>query len=303
MSLTRIGQVNAANDTRTLFMKVFAGEVLTAFGETTVMNGRHLVRTIQNGKSASFPATWKTEAAYLVPGNTLLGKGDIRHNERVITIDELLAAHQMVYNLDEAMNHYDVRGIYSTEMGRALAKKYDINVIATGILAARTNTKLFGNDAIEAAKLGGATSTDADYATDGEKLSAGIFNAGVTLDGKDVPDDRFALLPPLQYALLAQTTKVLNKDWGGSGAYADGTVLRINGIELVKVKHFPNSDLGNNADNNVGGRYLGDFSTTVGLVMQKNAVGTVKLLDLAMESEYKIEYQGTLMVAKYAVGQ
>jgi len=36
--------------------------------------------------------------------------------------------------------------------------------------------------------------------------------------------------------------------------------------------------------------------------MQKEAVGTVKLLDLAMESEYDIRRQGTLMVAKYAMG-
>ena len=32
------------------------------------------------------------------------------------------------------------------------------------------------------------------------------------------------------------------------------------------------------------------------------AVGTVKLLDLATESEYQIERQGTLFVAKYAMG-
>ena len=31
-------------------------------------------------------------------------------------------------------------------------------------------------------------------------------------------------------------------------------------------------------------------------------MGTVKLMDLAVESEYDIERQGTLMVAKYAAG-
>ena len=34
----------------------------------------------------------------------------------------------------------------------------------------------------------------------------------------------------------------------------------------------------------------------------KEAIGTVKLLDLATESEYQIERQGTLFVAKYAMG-
>jgi hypothetical protein len=303
MSLTRLGQANAAGDNRALFLKVFAGEVLTAFTQTTVMNGRHRVRTISSGKSASFPATWLTEAEYLTPGDEITGKGDIRHNERIITIDDLLIAHQRIYQLDEAMNHYDVRSEYSKQMGNALARKYDQNVLVTAIRAARDTTKLFGNDAIDATKLGGKTLTDASYETDGEVLASGIFDANVELDGKDVPDEgRSCLLPSLQYSLLAQTTKVINKDWGGAGVYADGSVLRIGGTEIVKVKHFPNSNLGVYADNNTGGHYLGDFSNTVGLVMTPQAVGTVKLLDLAMESEYQINYQATLMVAKYAVG-
>jgi hypothetical protein len=33
-----------------------------------------------------------------------------------------------------------------------------------------------------------------------------------------------------------------------------------------------------------------------------DAVGTVKLMDLAMEAEYQTRFQGTLMVARYAVG-
>ena len=39
-----------------------------------------------------------------------------------------------------------------------------------------------------------------------------------------------------------------------------------------------------------------------GFVFTPDAVATVKLLDLGMESEYQINRQGTLMVAKYAMG-
>ena len=51
--------------------------------------------------------------------------------------------------------------------------------------------------------------------------------------------------------------------------------------------------------------YHGNFSTTVALVMQKSAIGTVKLMDLAVErtsGDFEIMYQGTLMAAKYAMG-
>ena len=48
--------------------------------------------------------------------------------------------------------------------------------------------------------------------------------------------------------------------------------------------------------------YNVDASNHVALVFHKSAIGTVKLMDLAMESEYDIRRQGTLMVAKMALG-
>ena len=36
--------------------------------------------------------------------------------------------------------------------------------------------------------------------------------------------------------------------------------------------------------------------------MTKDAVATVKLMDLSVESEYQINRQGTLVVSKYAMG-
>ena len=40
----------------------------------------------------------------------------------------------------------------------------------------------------------------------------------------------------------------------------------------------------------------------VGMVMTQDAVATVKLMDLSVESEYQIIRQGTLTVSKYAMG-
>jgi hypothetical protein len=51
-TVSRVGQVNGSGDVDALFLKVFAGEVLTAFSEKNVMMDKHMVRTIANGKSA-----------------------------------------------------------------------------------------------------------------------------------------------------------------------------------------------------------------------------------------------------------
>ena len=48
--------------------------------------------------------------------------------------------------------------------------------------------------------------------------------------------------------------------------------------------------------------YRVDSSDVMALVNTGDCVGTVKLLDLAMEQEYDITRQGHLIVGKYAVG-
>jgi hypothetical protein len=56
-TVSRLGQANLTGATDALFLKKFAGEILTMFEQTTVMLDKHLVKTIENGKSASFPLT------------------------------------------------------------------------------------------------------------------------------------------------------------------------------------------------------------------------------------------------------
>jgi hypothetical protein len=302
-TVSRLGQADAAGDAYALFLKVFSGEILTAFEEASIMfhgNGEggatHLVRTITEGKSASFPATWKAAAEYHTPGAEIVGAA-VKHNERVISIDSLLIAHAFLANIDEAMNHYDVRSIYTAELGRALAYKGDKQLLQLAVLAARTAATISGGN-------GGTQLTNAGYDTTADALAQGIYDAGQTLDEKDVPEmDRICILRPKHYNLLVQSSKALHRDWNAgfdNGNYADGRVFKIDNIVIKKSNHFPNSNIV--ADSGVNNTYHGDFSNSIGVVFHKTTVGTVKLMDLALESEYDIRRQGTLFVAKYAMG-
>lgn len=301
---SRLGQINASGDPKALFLKVFSGEVMTSFEEACVTADKHLVRSISAGKSAQFPILGRIGAEYHTPGAEINGL-NVAANEQVITIDDLLISHAFISNIDEAMNHYDVRGQYSTEMGRALAYAYDKHILQLGVLAARGASPVTGEQ-------GGGKVTDAGLLSDttAEKLIASLFAAAQKLDEKGVPvDERYAYLNPQAYYMLAQNTKIMNKFWGGQGEYATASVPQIAGLKLVRTLHAP---FGSNIKTVAAGgtaltagtsdKYAVDATNTVGLVMHKAAVGTVKLLDLAMESEYQIGRQGTLMVAKYAMG-
>lgn len=290
-TVSRLGQINGStSDNTALFLKVFSGEVMTAFHKANVFLDRSMVRTISNGKSAQFVATGTTSASYHTPGTEINGTA-INHAERVITIDDLLVASAFLSNIDEAMNHYDVRSVYSDEVGKILAETMDKNLAQVGVLAARASALVTGGS-------GGSALTNANYGTDSTALAAGLFLAAQTLDEKFVDaGDRSVFLRPAQYYLLAQNTTLINSWYGGSGAISEGNILKVAGIEVVKTVAVPNSIV-----NTGPSAYQGNFSTTVGLVMNKKAIGTVKLMDLATESAYDIRRQGTLLVSKYAVG-
>jgi len=298
-SPTRLGQANNSGDAKALFLKVFAGEVLTAFKEATVTEGKFQERTIASGKSAQFPIIGKIGAEYHTPGSEITGL-NVPQNERVITIDDLLISHAFISNIDEAMNHYDVRAPFSEQIGRALAYQMDKHKLQLALLAARASSPVTGEN-------GGGSVTSATMLTDttGEALVAALFAAAQKMDENFIPeDDRWVYLNPQAYYLLAQNTKIMNRFWGGEGEYAGAKVLRVAGLNVVKTNHAPygasvsNGTVGAGTDN----KYAVTATNTVGVVAHKAAIGTVKLMDLAMESEYDIRRQGTLMVAKYAMG-
>lgn len=298
-TVSRLGlkQGSSPADNFELFLKKFAGEVLTTFETENVFKPLHLVRTIESGKSAQFPVTGTATAKYHSPGDNMLLAGNsyinsIAHSEKVITIDGLLTSSTFVAKIDEAMNHYDVRSIYTTELGRALSKKFDSTIAKVVLLAARASANLTGGKGTQSVTTG-ATPT-------GQKIADSIYEAAQKLDEADVPaEERYAVLAPANYYKVVQSLAAV-ANANAVGSYVDGSVVRVAGVQIVKSNNLPSTNVTSSEGNNGG--YTGNFTNTVGVVFHKNAVGTVKLLDLAVESEYKIELQGTFMVAKYAMG-
>ena len=330
-SPSRVGQVNSAGDVDALFLKKFSGEILQTFEESNIFKPLHTVRTIENGKSAQFPVTGIASADYHTPGENIADAGnsylsDIKKAEQIITIDKMLLASTFLSNIDDVKNHYDIRSVYANELGKALALRFDTAIAKVFIAAARSSAVITGgktggqldvaNNDFSAGDVAGTPA-----AVTGSELITALFTAAQKLDENDIPSDgRFAVLRPSEYYKLitggsgavAINTSAANKDVGGSGSLASGSIAQVAGINIYKSTHIPSTDLsavtsGDGASSNdvFGGSgvgYNGDFRNSLGIVGHSAAVGTVKLLDLATESEYQIERQGTLFVAKYAMG-
>jgi len=297
-TVSRIGLVNnSGTGYNDLFLKVFSGEVLATFGRENLMLNMTTVRTISSGKSAQFPVTGTIASGYHTVGNEIVGT-QVKHNEKIINIDDMLLAHAFLAEIDELKNHYDVRSIYSKEMGQALAKKVDQHLLQLIVLASAGASTITGGN-------GGSNVIDADCKTNATSMVASIFEAVQKLDEKDVPtSDRYCVVTPDVYYQLSNIDKLVSRDFSSNnGDFAKGQVVMVGGVRIVKsntaVTAFTDQSSAISGTNNT---YNVDAQHVGAVVFHKSAVGSVKLKDLVLENTYDPRRLGNLMTARLAMG-
>lgn len=293
------GQANNAGDRLALFLKVFSGEVLTAFERATVTANRHIVRSISSGKSAQFPVMGRAKAKYLAPGNSLDDQREaIPHNEKVIVIDGLLTADCLITDLDDAMNHYDARAEYSRQLGESLAIAADGAVLAEATSVSQLAENLPGLGAGGTLELATSTAIVGASETVGKEILNALAAARMRLTKNYVPNaDRYFFCTPEAYASILAALMPQAASYQAIIDPTTGTLRNVHGFEIIEVPHFEAG--GADGKHAFPSALAGKVA---GIVMHRSAVGTVKLKDLALERARRAEYQADQIIAKYAMG-
>ncbi|EQB10382.1 major capsid protein [Novosphingobium lindaniclasticum] len=295
----RPGQNQGAGDVRALMLDLFGGEVITAFETATVLRDKHQTKTLSKGKSFKFPAIWRASGGYHVPGTEIVGD-QIPHTEITVDPDDKLVSSVFIADIDELLNHYDVRSPYTKELGEFLARHYDANVLRTLILAARAGA-LFPGD------TGGTGLQNAAFTTDANALIEGFSAAKQAMDEKDVPVNSMpvhGLLKPAQWYLVARSDKNLNRDTnGGTASVRSMTLTTIDDIQVHKSNIasgvFGADDSANAA---IPAPYRAKFGTTVGVIWTPMAACSAIVQDPSFQIVDQPEKQGTLLISRMMVG-
>lgn len=311
MALTNISQPGlnqGQTDALAGFLKVFSGEVISAFERSALAVNNHLMRTISSGKSASFPVMGRAKAAYLGAGQSLDEiREAIPHNEKIIGIDGLLTSDQMVTDIYEAMSHFDVRNEYSKQMGEALAVSADgaiLAEIAKLVVEQKENITGLGKGVILDKQID-ATDMGVTEA-EGKMIVQMLLELKAKFSNQYVPaTERYVYMKPDGVAALVASWNAINRDFGAVGTLVDGNVTKIAGFNIIEVPHL--TDGGADGTHVLRSGTAHDFPSTykdkcVFVAAHHTAVGTVKLKDLAVETGRRIEYQATQLVAKYSMG-
>lgn len=305
ITIAKQGQIQNAGDELALFLKVFAGEVITAFERSSKCMENHIVRTIEHGKSAQFPVFGRATAHYLKVGKSLdeLRK-NIPHNERIIEIDGLLTADALISDLYEAMSHYDVRQEYAKQMGEALALSADGAIIAEIAKLVEENKENIAGlgKGIKLTKTVKKKEISEEY---GKTIVQMLLELKAKLSDQYVPqEDRFVYMTPSGTASLINSYVAINRDFGAVATITDGVINKVAGFNIIEVPHLTIG--GANADGTIGGQgheFPQALKNDVVFVGgHRSCVGTVKLKDLALEQARRPEYQADQIIAKYAMG-
>ena len=341
-SLTRQGQSNSTGDARALYLKLFSGEMFKGFQHESIARDMVMKRTLKNGKSLQFIYTGRTTAEFHTPGNSILGNSDGAPPvaEKTITCDDLLISSAFVYELDETLAHYELRGEISKKIGYALAEKYDKLIFRAITKGARLASPVTKSGFVEPGGTQirvGTTTNDSDaYSASG--LINAFYDAAAAMDEKGVSSQgRCAVLNPRQYYALIQNTGdsgLVNRDVQGAALQSGKGVVEIAGIKIYKSMNIPfqskhgvayggttgetsPSNLGSHVgtaiedgrasvtglNNNYGNST--DFAKSCGLIFQKEAAAVVEAIGPQVQvtsGDVSVVYQGDVILGRLAMG-
>ena len=318
-ALTRPGQKNSTGDARAMYLKLFSGEMFKGFQHNAIARDLVMKRTLTNGKSLQFVYTGHTKAEYHTPGNSILGNTDGAPPvaEKTITIDDLLISSAFVYELDETLAHYELRGEISKKIGYALAQKYDRLIFRQIAKGARQASPITKSGFVEpgGTQIRVGTNNQASDAYVPASLIAAFYDAAAALDEKGVSSEgRVAVLNPRQYYELIQgvgSNGLINRDEQGGALQSGQGIIEIAGIKIYKSMNIPffgsygtkygsasatnpgvtspgnvGSFVGETAEDarasvtGINGNYgnSSDFANSCGLIFQKEAAGVVEAI-------------------------
>lgn len=286
------GALPTAAGDRELFAKKFSTDVLRYFMDTNIMKALVTCRTIDSGKSESFPVVGNATAVDIANDGAELAVQNLKATEREIVIGDLTVSHAWITDLDKAMAHYDTQSAQAESIGRALAKKVDKDVINKVIEAGAVV------DAVSATAAGLKSFSDDIYTQEiSTSLANGaaVYNACVLAEtertSKDTVGEPVFVFRPAQYFMLLNNPAQTGLTWVNDPSAQSGKVPMLLGKRVYFSPHFPALAGASIAAGEVGG-----------VLFSKESVGCLELMSVSTRVDYIPQRLSNLVVGKMAVG-
>jgi hypothetical protein len=322
------GGKNTAGTDRALYYTRYV-QLVRAFLKQTATRGRFMEQNLIDGhKSGRFPVFGRMSGQRHTAGENILTTAGylqtLSKAEIEIFPDRPLISPDFVDLFDERLNGINFRDAVLEQKTNFLARQEDLLT-----LFQIADIGLNGSETISGETGAPLTSVTAGVAGDptATEFQETLLQWQQELDDRHVPEtDRYVFLTPTMRRILMEDTsfyqKLLDVDVNAgmaNGSFMTGQVRRFAGFELIVTTNMPgNFSSGgvpvdaptavpdeNYPQSNPGTFAAAqDFSKVRALCSHRTSVGKVIVgsSGIEVEQEYKIEYQGTLHLAKLHTG-
>lgn len=227
-------------------------------------------------------------------------------NKRDITVDRTLTSRKKIDNWEKKAANFDMVAAAVDQNATSMAIKidkmcvaqFDAAMLEAQLLAEDGSGKVVQDTAgvVDNALISTGTTSEAK----GDALLEAIFAAGSVLDEKDqVGEQRYFAVAPSLYDKLVLSQKGINKDYntGNNGSIADGNILTIDGVMIVKSNNITTTGLASQA---IGKALEG--KTVAGWFYTKDVVGITELIGVNTDEWEEKKEKSYYVDVEYAAG-
>jgi len=294
--LSRAGH-RLGNDSGTvmpLHIEEYGGEVETQFVKSSFMRQYVRIKPVRGTDTITNDRMGKTSLQAVTPGTRPTSSAPEFDNISV-KVDTIVLARSNVALLDDFQAHYDVRAEIGQDHGKEIGKFFDEAFIIQAIKSAMI---VVGTGAGEKPAPDGfqsgtsVTLAAAGDELDPDKLQRAIEDVCQGIEEKDVDlDGAVILVAPAQYYALLRNDKLVSAEYSmGNGNYANGKVLKSNGIHIVKTNRIPSATISGHYLSNAGNNNAYDVSAAeakcAALIMMPKALLAGETIPLTSKVYY-----------------
>lgn len=280
------GQADGAGDFDALFLRKFSGEVITHYTAELKLLPRIRMKTLKGGKNYTFAATGEATARLHLRGERAIDNlSNMEFGERLVKLDRPIVSEQFVDEWEEMVNHFDVRGPITEQMGQSVAQLAEQHAMRALFVGSEVSTDVAGQPL-------GNQQVVANVATSAADALGAIEAQILYWNQNNVPmNGRFCLVTPEVWNLLVDLTDFQSVDLGngGNGSIRTNMVGVIKGVEIIMTTVMPNTDWAAGAtytpglsdgSNGYANNYVSDMEFCQMLFGTKRAIGGVTLKGL-----------------------
>jgi hypothetical protein len=288
MAFTGASNINTGSQTGANLQVEMELGILSAFERANKFMPLIWRQTLVNSPAGRFVVEGKedtidTNLATYARGTQIDVTGGTQ-DEIIITSDRPTYVARRLDKFEQKTASYDVLAMYRGQMGKKLASSIDRKILSAIELSSLSTGLVSNGDGSVVVNTTIASALTPELK--GDAICEAIYASIATLKSKDVDDEIYIAMSPVNYGYIVQSKKAVDVQYSGdNGSFAARTVKQVAGATIIETNNMPAT------------------ANLQALAFTKEAAGMVEVWDITVDTDTEGDFlNATRITASYANG-